>query len=58
MKQIEDLVNYYILATPPKKDLDNLDLEVDLNLAGNGIVITDSWLSIPLEGTFHPFNNH
>ena len=42
------------MTTPPKTDLTNLELEVDLSLCGNGVVITDEWMSIPLEGTFHP----
>ncbi len=29
---------------------------MDLALTGNGVVITDHWMAVPLEGTFHPEN--
>ena len=42
--------------TAPKTDITTYDLEVDLALTGNGVVITDHWMAVPLEGTFHPEN--
>lgn len=54
MKAVEAMVNSYLKRLPRKADIQDLDLEVDLGLKGKGIVITDDWMAIPLEGTFHP----
>jgi hypothetical protein len=48
------MANFYLSKLNAKADLKDLNLEVDLPLSANGIVITDDWMAIPLEGTFHP----
>jgi hypothetical protein len=48
------MANFYLNRLPTKADIKELNLEVDLPLSGKGIVITDDWMAIPFEGTFHP----
>lgn len=52
-RAIEDLINSYLINTPPKTDIYDGDLEIDLDLLGYGVIVSSDWLAIPLDGSFH-----
>ena len=54
---IEGMLNHYISKREPKADFPDYALEFELGLVGEGIVITEDWMAIPVEGTFHPLDN-
>ena len=54
MRSIEEIINLEIKQTPEKNATIDDNLQIDLSLVGSGIVVSDKWLAIPLDGTFHP----
>mmetsp|Transcript_30750 Transcript_30750/g.22844 ORF Transcript_30750/g.22844 Transcript_30750/m.22844 type:complete len:142 (+) Transcript_30750:384-809(+) len=51
---IEEIINNHIYKQVPDADFPNYGVELDMSLVGKGVVVTDEWLAIPLDGTFFP----
>ena len=51
---LEQMINNFVVTYEQHTHLYDSTMEVDYQLVGDGIIVTDDYLSMVMDGTFHP----